>query len=187
MPSVSSIIHILRCRNSYRNSKFSGKSNYLNGPSVTDVMHSLLSGHPRAFCRRRKQFGCVAVVFALLFLSGCATARYPIDAQPLVKIDAALLGKWKTTDKKDVYTMARKSDFEYLLTLKVRGRQDFEKFPAFLSVINNERFLNFAQIENDSLKGYSFARLLSVESSGNKISCAIVEPRFCIWESLTFE
>ena len=71
--------------------------------------------------------------------------------------------------------MARKSDFEYLLTLKVRGRQDFEKFPAFLSVINNERFLNFAQIENDSLKGYSFARLLSVESSGNKISCAIVE------------
>ena len=120
-------------------------------------------------------FRCGILALLLLTQVGCTIAKYPIDEKPVVRIDSSLLGKWKTTDKKDVYTMTRKSDYEYMLSVKEHGKRHPERIPAFLSVINNERFLNFAQIENDTLRGYSFARVLTVDPAHDKITCILVE------------
>ncbi len=116
---------------------------------------------------------------AVLFSTGCSTARFPIDSKPTVKVDQRYIGNWKAKNKdgntsKEIYSVTKKNDFEYLVAVKLSGNSKTDKFPAYLSQVGNGYFLNIADQEDDSIKGYSFMRLIDINMSGNTITAAFV-------------
>ena len=113
------------------------------------------------------------LLILLLSQLSCSTARYPIDEHPLVKIDSCLLGKWRSKNKGELYTLTRKDDYRYLIVLKDK-KEKILKIPAYLSLVNNSRFLNFPDMDADTIKGYSFGRLIDVDTKCSRISCAMV-------------
>ncbi len=112
----------------------------------------------------------------LAVLTGCDLSKYPIDDHPVIKNDTRLLGKWREKEKKeksDLYTLTKKSETSYLVTMKEYGMKRTLKYDAFLSDVNNVKFLNVLY-KDDSANGYLFIRLLDINSSGNQTTAAAV-------------
>lgn len=102
-----------------------------------------------------------------LFTIGCVTAKYPIDATPLIKQDKRLLGKWKPVKKedgKDVYTISANDEYTYKVSFKDKGSKKTEVCTAYLSDIDNVKFLN-VRFKEDSTENYFFLRLLDIKSN----------------------
>ena len=101
-----------------------------------------------------------------LFTIGCATAKYPIDATPLIKLDNRLIGKWKTVVEghgKDIYTITAKDEYNYKISFKDRGSKKTEVCTAYLSDLDNVKFMNVC-FKEDSIVNYFFLRLLDIKS-----------------------
>src|SRR6185312_9976921 len=83
------------------------------------------------------------VILFVLLQTACNLSKYPIDDPPVVKIDTRLLGKWaEHKDKNTTYTMTRQNDYQYLVTIKERKKKEPETYTAYLSKVNDYRFLN---------------------------------------------
>lgn len=119
-------------------------------------------------------YSYIAILFLLVSLTSCTTALHPIDEKPLVKIDSCLLGKWKTKDKPDIFTVVKKDDYQYFLIIKESKKKELQRVPMYLSLVNNTRFLNMMDIEADSVKGYNFLRLINISKGCDRITCAMV-------------
>ena len=112
----------------------------------------------------------------LALLTGCELSNYPIDDHAVIKTDARLLGKWKEQEKKDhsdLYTLTQKGDNQYLVTVKEYELKRKLKYDAWLSDVNNVRFLNVLY-KDDSANGYLFIRILDINAAGNLITAAAV-------------
>ncbi len=115
-----------------------------------------------------------AFLFTTLFAS-CELSTYPIDEPANIKIDSALLGKWKEKSKKgnkDFITITRLNDYKYSIVDKDKGLKT-EAMPAYLSVVNNVRFMNVF-IKDSSDEGYMFYRIHSVDAKAGIISILTV-------------
>jgi len=116
------------------------------------------------------------VLLLLVFLTGCDLSTYPIDDHAVIKTDSRLLGKWKEKEKKDqsdLYTIARNGDTRYLVTVKEYDLKRTLKYDAFLSDVNDVRFLNVLY-KSDSANGYLFLRILDINAAGTVITAAAV-------------
>jgi hypothetical protein len=113
----------------------------------------------------------IAAMLLVVLLIGCDLAKYPIDDPAVVKIDARLLGQWKTTnkdDKNDRYTLVKKDDFHYLVTARYGKEKKNHKFNAYLSEVEHVSFLNI-HCKEDTVDGYFFLKIMNVNASGNKV------------------
>jgi len=115
-----------------------------------------------------------AFLITTLFAS-CELSTYPIDDPANIKIDSALLGKWKDKNKKgnkDYITVTKLNDYKYNIVDKDKGLKT-ESMPAYLSVVNNVRFMNVF-IKDSSDEGYMFYRIHSVDAKAGTISLSTV-------------
>lgn len=66
----------------------------------------------------------------------------PIDT-PSVKTDDKLMGKWEAKSSSDYfYTVTKKDDFNYKFEKKGKTSTDVTTYTAFVSVIDNIKFMN---------------------------------------------
>ncbi len=115
-----------------------------------------------------------AFLLTTLFAS-CDLSTYPIDEPANIKIDSALLGKWKEkskTGKKDFITITRLNDYKYNIVDIDKGLKT-GVMPAYLSVVNNVRFMN-VYIKDSSDEGYMFYRIHSVDAKAGTLSFSTV-------------
>ncbi len=115
---------------------------------------------------------CIAVLL-IIIIAGCNLPKYPIDDPPVVKIDTRLLGKWKLKNEKDVYVITKQNDYQYLITFKEKKKAP-EKQVAFLSKVNDARFLNI-YCADDSGGSYFLLRIIDVNAAANRITAATVK------------
>ncbi len=116
------------------------------------------------------------MTLALLAIAGCELSKYPIDDPAVVKIDTRLLGKWKVDneqDKHDLYTLTRKDDFHYHVTVANALDKKVHKATAYLSNVGSLPFLN-VYFKDDTASGYLFIKILNVNATGDKIITATV-------------
>ena len=119
----------------------------------------------------------VLPLLTLLTLASCDLSTYPIDDHAVIKTDTRLQGKWKEKEKKeqsDLYTLTKKNDNTYLVTVKEHeNNKRTLKYDAFLSDVNNVRFLNVLY-KDDSANGYLFIRILNINPTGNIITATAI-------------
>ena len=150
----------------------------------------------------------IACLFAAC-LSGCKSySKYTIDDKPSIKIDTGLLGIWKAvadTDKADYVVFQNQDDifskhpeymdslekkfgdrFYYVTRMNNHGQNPhYNQFRAFLSDLNNMRFLNITyhyvpwfdgngEIGDPEIKGYFFVRIIYINPSYDSMKIAVV-------------
>ncbi len=115
--------------------------------------------------------------FVLLF-EGCGLSDFPIDDRPEIKIDRRLIGKWTiehSADRKTEHVhIIPKDEYSYRIFARDRWRKkEFDEL-AYLSQINNVRFLNISLLpgKSDSSAGYYFLRIVNIDSGGKKWAAA---------------
>jgi len=122
-----------------------------------------------------------AAIVAVLFLTSCSDAKYPIDNTPSIKVDQRLMGTWKAKEKRGnklvtdndvLYMMNKQNDYEYMVILKTNKKKDAETTTAYLSDVNKSLFLN-VYVKGDTA-GYSFFRILDIDAKGNKVTVASI-------------
>lgn len=116
------------------------------------------------------------LLLALFGLESCELSDYPIDTQAVIKTDARLLGKWKEKEKKgqsDLYTLTKKGENRYQVTVKEYELKRTLKYDAFLSDVNNVPYLNVLY-KDDSANGYLFLKILDINAAGNLITATSV-------------
>ncbi len=127
----------------------------------------------------RKYILILTAFVGLLLATGCnRVSKYPIDDPARIKIDNTLLGKWvmkEDTLKTNYFVISKKDDFKYNITYMNQGgtNRQYENFEAFISKINNTRFLNVQYYFGDT-KGYFFLKLLDVNEAGDEVTTATV-------------
>lgn len=121
----------------------------------------------------------IAALLCALVVASCnRVSKYPIDDPARIKIDNTLLGKWvmkEDTLKTNYFLITKKDDFRYNITYMNKGgtNRQYENFEAFISKINNVRFLNVQYYFGDT-KGYFFLKLIDVSESGDDVTTATV-------------
>jgi hypothetical protein len=116
-----------------------------------------------------------STIFSLLgllfigMLGSCDYAKHPIDAQPQIKIDTRLVGKWvNNKNKKDGYLLIKKHD-DYRYNISTLGKDSFNiEASGYFSKIDNNLFINIEASSQDSVKGYMFYRLLDISNTSIK-------------------
>jgi len=119
--------------------------------------------------------GFIMLLMFLLF-AGCIVSKYPIDDPAAVKIDPRLLGKWETkgfSEDSIIYTITQQDDYRYFVALKHKQEKKPKKYPAFLSDVNNNWFLNIYN-NVDSPIGYSFLEILNANAAYDKVTTLTV-------------
>jgi hypothetical protein len=84
-------------------------------------------------------------VAAALLLAGCPlSSQFPLDSPADAQEDAALLGIWRTTaDNEEPFTLTiRAAGGGQLLFVAESPEEEAESFPAFVSAVGGELFLN---------------------------------------------
>jgi hypothetical protein len=95
----------------------------------------------------------IGIVFFLLIMPllwGCPyESEIPLSKSSKAEIDQALLGAWKNTAEGEQFTMIIEqfNDHELLIMGTEDGEVKPEAMRAFVTVINDERFLNVQEIE----------------------------------------
>ncbi|RLB05369.1 MAG: hypothetical protein DRG50_07340 [Deltaproteobacteria bacterium] len=105
---------------------------------------------------RKRSIGLVLLVLILPLLCGCPySSDVPMSKSSKAKIDKELLGEWKFADEKEqgsgTISIRQFNDHELVIYLLVEqskgGEIEYEIYRAFVTVIENENFLNFQKIE----------------------------------------
>lgn len=127
---------------------------------------------------KRNFLFCAALLLAVVVVGCNRVCRFPIDDPARVKIDNTLLGKWtlqEDTSRANYFIVKKKDDFKYSVTyMNQQGTHiEYEDFDAFLSKVNNTRFLN-VQYYHESMQGYFFLRLVDISEAGDEIITATV-------------
>ena len=106
---------------------------------------------------RKQSLGLLLLVLSLAFLCGCPySSDVSMSKSSKAKIDKELLGEWKFADEKEqgsgTISIRQFNDHELVIYLLVEheskgGEIECEIYRAFVTVIENENFLNFQEIE----------------------------------------
>jgi hypothetical protein len=94
--------------------------------------------------------GVLSILLILPFLWGCPyESKVPLDKSCKAKIDTALLGEWRSTEKGESFTMTFQqfNDHELLIMGMEEGKTECEGIRAFVTTIKDERFLNVQEIK----------------------------------------
>jgi hypothetical protein len=127
----------------------------------------------------------LSIIIASILFIGCANSKYPIDSRPKEKADQRLLGKWKemkdknhqeTNDEDIDYTVVKKDDHEYQITMRLTGKKgnEKEKYTAFLSKIDEATFLNIAVKDEKKADGYFIVRVLDINKDANELAVSTI-------------
>ena len=117
----------------------------------------------------------LACILVAVFATSCNMSRFPIDEPATVKIDSRLIGKWKVKSSRKVrIDISRENDFQYHVNVIESGKKTDEHYTAFLSVIQDNMFINIGNTKEDSSRAYLFLRILSVDANAGKIQVATV-------------
>ena len=124
--------------------------------------------------------GVLFIMCFLPFLWGCPyEAQVPLAKSSQAPIDTALLGEWKSTEQGESFTMSIRqfNDHELLLlgTELEKGTCECDAIRAFVTMINDERFLNVQEIKGQSeSRGWWIAKYAV---SGDTLTAWIVEDK----------
>ena len=118
-----------------------------------------------------KRYIAYCITTILFIAASCDSARYPIDNPPSVKIDVRLLGTWKEKGKREEFTLIKQNDNEYTILYRNRRHDDIEKYPAFLSSVENTEFLNVC-LPNEEGKEYIFLKIIEINPIRNVVTVA---------------
>ncbi len=123
--------------------------------------------------RNIKRFSFFLIFSALL--QSCDLSKYPIDDPAIVKIDTRLLGTWADhkNDLSETYTLARKDDYHYAVTMKSKKDKPL-KCVGWLSDVEHKMFLN-VYYRDDKDTGYQFYRIIDLNAVKKSISIAVVK------------
>ena len=89
----------------------------------------------------KKIFNIFAVLLLFTLLCGCPyESPYPID-KPKLKTPPALLGNWRSADKKAVYGLTRLDDYNFKVVVNEDGA-DKDTYKGYTSSIDNITFVN---------------------------------------------
>jgi len=103
-----------------------------------------------AMKKSRLSIGIFSILFILPLLCGCPyESKVPLSKVSKAKIDQALLGEWNNTDQAEPFTMIIQqfNDHELLIMGAEDGVIDRDVMRAFVTVIQDERFLNVQDIK----------------------------------------
>jgi hypothetical protein len=98
-----------------------------------------------AMKKSRLNLGIFAVLVILPLLWGCPyESKVPLSKASKATIDPALLGDWRNTDQTEPFTMIIQqfNEHELLIMGAEDGRISRDVMRAFVTVIEDERFLN---------------------------------------------
>ncbi len=112
-------------------------------------------------------------VAAALLLAGCPYgAEFPLGSQAQAVLDAGLLGTWKpASESEEEFTITIRASAGALLTLKAEGpEEEPASYPAFVSAVGAERFLNFHDAAESGLWYFANYRL-----DGERLRLRLVE------------
>jgi len=99
--------------------------------------------------KSRLSLGVLSILFILPLLWGCPyESECPLSKVSKAQIDPALLGEWKNTAEGEQFTMIIQqfNDHELLIMGIEDGKVQREVMRAFVTVIQDERFLNVQEI-----------------------------------------
>ena len=99
--------------------------------------------------KSRLSLGVLSILFILPLLWGCPyESECPLSKISKAKIDPALLGEWKNTKEGEQFTMIIQqfNDHELLIMGIEDGEVQREAIRAFVTVIQDEQFLNGQEI-----------------------------------------
>ena len=101
---------------------------------------------------------------SILFMGCPYSSEVAIDAKPNVKADAALIGSWEQRNSAD-YTYKVTKDDDYIMSIDkiTKSSNDVTSYKAFISVVNNERFLNVWE-KDASTPSYYFYKIAKGET-----------------------
>jgi hypothetical protein len=99
---------------------------------------------------RRYSVGLLLLVFILPLLWGCPyESTVPLGKSCKVKIDAELLGEWRSREKGESFrmTIQQFNDHELLITATEERKIKRDVIRAFVTLVKDERFLNVQEIK----------------------------------------
>ena len=124
--------------------------------------------------------GVLFILCLLPFLWGCPyEAKVPLGESGKAPLDATLLGEWKNAEQGEPFTMTIQqfNDHELLLLgaeIK-KGSCECEALRAFVTMIDDERFLNVQEIKGQSeSRGWWIAKYII---SGDTLTAWVVEDK----------
>jgi len=124
--------------------------------------------------------GVLFIVGLLPLLWGCPyEAKVPLGEGSKAPFDAALVGEWKNTEQGGSFTMTIQqfNEHEFLISgaeIK-KGTCECEAMRAFVTMINDERFLNVQEIKGQSeVRGWWIAKYII---SGDTLTAWVVEDK----------
>ena len=118
----------------------------------------------------------------MIVLQGCPYGSDVAIDEPTVKIDEKLLGKWEAKNSGDyMYTVSKKDDYNYKFEKKGKTSSETSVYTAFLSVIDNVKFLNIYE-DNANPKVYYLYKL---EMSGSRAKVSLLPVTENITEKFT--
>ena len=129
----------------------------------------------------RLSFGILFLLFILPLLWGCPyESEIPLSKSSKAEIDQALLGAWKNTTEGEQFTMIIEqfNEHELLLLGMKDGAIDRDVMRAFITVIEDERFLNVQEIkETYDTRGWY---LVHYALTGDTLTMRIVDDKLFI-------
>ena len=129
---------------------------------------------------KKSLVGVLFILCLLPFLWGCPyEAKVPLGKSSQAPIDTALLGEWKNAEQGEPFTMTIQqfNDHEFLIfgaELK-SGTCNCEAMRAFVTMINDERFLSVQEIKGQSeSRGWWIAKYII---SGDTLTAWVIEDK----------
>lgn len=109
-------------------------------------------------------------VCAIVFMGCPYSAEVAID-QPSVKIDDKLIGEWESKSSSDYkYTVSKADSYHYTIDKKSASSGDVTTYKAFISMIDDTRYLNVYE-DGSTTPTYYFYKM-TISSSG--VKCTLV-------------
>ncbi len=114
------------------------------------------------------------LVAICILLGGCPyESKVPID-NATVKVNSALLGKWKPkSGSEDRYTVSKVDEYTYKIEKKKKDVKEPDIYKAFLSHIDEDVFLNLYEAKENIEQRYFFYKV-SLNKSETKVTLSPV-------------
>jgi hypothetical protein len=140
----------------------------------------------KAMNNRIRNMGIFFFLLILPLLWGCPyESTVPLSKSSKAEIDQTLLGAWKNTAEGEPFTMIIEqfNEHEFLLLGMEDGKINREVMRAFVTVIEDERFLNVQEIkETYDTRGWY---LVHYALSGDTLTMRIVDDKLFTKKPLT--
>ncbi len=92
----------------------------------------------------------ISLLALAVLLGGCPYESNVVIDEPSIKINDALLGKWKKEgDDFVTYKVTQHSKYSYRIEKQEQGKKDSEIFIAHFSHVDDQQFLNLSRLGED--------------------------------------